>query len=103
MRVPPESRHILPGLYDSASNLALELERVFGRDATAALTPGQIGAFNQIVVDAKNALPDSVALREDAGEVDAATRPIDAHHILRTTIVPTLHNALPDDAYKARP
>ena len=97
----PEADGRLPYLYDSAGNLEEALGRIMN-DPNATLTPGHIGAFNQILADARAILPDSVALREDVAEVDAATSPADAHHALRTTIVPTLHNALPPDAYEQR-
>jgi len=95
------ARGLLPSLYDSAAAMAIRLERGL-TDATAALTPGEIGAFNQILADARRILPDSVALREDVAEIDEATRPADAYRVLNTTIVPTLHNALPPRAYDER-
>ena len=95
------ARRLLPGLYDSAAALAIQLERGLG-DPAAALTPGEIGAFNQIVADARRALPGSVALREDVAEIDETTRPADAYRTLNTTVVPTLHNALPAEAYEER-
>ena len=94
-------RMLLAPLYDSAAALAIQLERGLG-DPDATLTPGEIGSFNQILADARAALPDSLALREDVAEIDAATRPADAHRALNTTIVPTLHNALPPEAYEER-
>jgi hypothetical protein len=95
------ARGLLPALYDSAADLAMRLERGL-TDAAAALTPGEIGAFNQILADARRALPDSAALREDVADIDEATRPADAYRALHTTIVPTLHNALPPQAYDER-
>jgi hypothetical protein len=93
----------LTSLYDSAGRLQIELEPSL-RDADFALTPAHIGAFNQILADARRAVPDSIALRDDVAEIDAADPPLprDVHHALRTTIVPTLHNALPPDAYRER-
>lgn len=98
---PDEARRRLPSLYDIAGDLAIQLEDL-ARDPAAALTPAQIGSFNQLLADARALLPDSVALREDVSEADAATRAADAHRALDTTIVPTLHNALPPDAYEKR-
>lgn len=92
---------LLAPLYDSATALAIQLERGLG-DPDATLTPAEIGAFNQVLADARKALPGSAALREDVAEIDAATRPADAHHALNTTVVPTLHNALPPAAYEER-
>lgn len=96
-----EKQRRLPILYRHAADLQTQLENLFGgpNQSAATLTPGQIGAFNQLVADARALLPNSVALREDVGEADAGTRPMDLHHALRTTILPTLHNALPADAY----
>lgn len=90
----------LDGLYDSASRLEVELEGVVRRN-TASLTPGQMGGFNAILKMAIELLPHSVALREDVGEVDETTRPTDAHQALHVTIVPTLHNALPEPLYSS--
>ena len=90
----------LDGLYNSASRLEVELEGVVRRNV-AALTPGQIGGFNAILKLALQLLPHSVALREDVGDVDEATRPADAYQALHVTIVPTLHNALPEPLYSS--
>lgn len=97
-----EAERRLPAVYDSAGNLQIELEGIVHRHPDALLTPAQIGAFNQILADARRLAPHSVALREDVAEVSEATRPEVVHHALKTTIVPTLHNALPEDAYEAR-
>ena len=91
----------LPPLYDSAANLEVQMEGTL-RDPNAVLTPSQLGVFNQILADARALLPNSVALREDVEEATENTRPADMHHDLKTTIVPTLHNALPPDAYNKR-
>ena len=88
----------LDGLYNSASNLEVELESVVRR-GTATLTPGQVGAFNSVLSLARQMVPNSVALREDVDEIDTTVRPADAHQALHVTIVPTLHNALPDPLY----
>lgn len=91
----------LPALYRIAADLQTQMEKLTGGVSTSGvLTPAQIGAFNQLLADARALLPSSVALREDVSEADTATRPLDAHHALQTTIVPTLHNALPPDAYE---
>ena len=90
----------LDGLYNSASRLEVELEGVARRN-TASLTPGQIGSFNAILKMALQLLPTSVALREDVSEVDETTRPADAHQALHVTVVPTLHNALPEPLYSS--
>jgi hypothetical protein len=93
-------RH-LPSLYRIATDLQVTLENAPGglKTPDAPLTPAHVGSFNQLLSAARALLPDSVALREDVGEVDENTRRTDAHHALRTTIVPTLHNALPDPVY----
>ncbi len=97
---PDEVRLRLPSLYRSAADLQVQMEKLTGGVSNVPLTPAQIGAFNQLLTDARALLPRSVALREDVDEADANTRPLDAHHALQTTIVPTLHNALPPDAYE---
>ena len=97
---PDEVRLRLPSLYRIAADLQIQMEKLTGGASNATLTPAQIGAFNQLLADARALLPRSVALREDVSEVDASTRPLDAHHALKTTLVPTLHNALPPDAYE---
>lgn len=96
-----EIRRRLPLLYDSATDLVIQLENTVG-DVDAALTPGQMGAFNQLLADARALLPRSVALREDAAEANADTHPGDVHRALNTTIVPTLHNALAPEDYEKR-
>lgn len=89
----------LDHLYTQAGDLEVELENA-SRRSGAALTAGQIGSFNELLKEARNLLPNSKALREDVEEIDAETRPIDAYHALHVTIVPTLHNALPDSLYR---
>jgi hypothetical protein len=89
----------LDGLYNSASRLEVELEGVVRRNTTP-LTAGQVGGFNAILKMARQLLPKSVALREDVDEIDGNTRPTDAHQALHVTIVPTLHNALPEPLYE---
>jgi hypothetical protein len=88
----------LDGLYNSASNLEVELEGVVRR-GVALLTAGQIGAFNSVLKMARQLVPNSIALREDVDEIDTTVRPADAHQALHVTIVPTLHNALPEPLY----
>jgi hypothetical protein len=88
----------LDGLYNSASNLEVEFETLIRR-GTAALAAGQVGAFNSILKLARQLIPNSVALRDDVDEIDMATRPADAHQALHVTIVPTIHNALPEPLY----
>jgi hypothetical protein len=95
-----ETRLRLPSLYRIAGDLQIQMEKLTGGVSDATLTTTQIGAFNQLLADARALLPRSVALREDVSEVDATTRPLDVHHALQTTLVPTLHNALPPDAYE---
>lgn len=89
----------LDGLYNSASRMEVELEGIARRN-TSPLTAGQIGAFNSVLKMARQLLPKSVALREDVDEIDGNTRPADAHQALHVTIVPTLHNALPEPLYE---
>lgn len=95
-----EVQRRLPSLYDSAGALEIELEG--GADGNAPLTAAQVGAFNQILADARALLPGSVALREDVSEATASSRPADVQRALNVTIVPALHNALPPQAYDER-
>jgi len=78
----------------------LELENAARRGHI--LTAGQIGAFNSILHDCRDLLPKSVALREDVEEIDepAKARTAEVYRALHVTIVPTLHNALPEDFYR---
>jgi hypothetical protein len=96
-----EALRRIPHLYDSAGDLQMQLEPAL-TDYSFVLTPGQLGAYNQILRDARALLPDSVALRDDAAEADMNARPADLFEALKTTIVPTLHNALPQKAYEER-
>jgi hypothetical protein len=96
---PNDAAHHLPSLYRIATDLEMSLANAPGRASGVALTPAQIGSFNHLLASARALLPNSVALREDVDEVDENTRLLDAHHHLHTTIVPTLHNALPDPVY----
>ena len=90
----------LDHLYTAASDLELELENAARRGHI--LTAGQIGAFNSILHDCRDLLPKSVALREDVEEIDepAKARTAEVYRALHVTIVPTLHNALPEDFYR---
>ena len=98
---PEETERRLPLLYDRATEMQIALEPAV-RDTTTPLTAGQVGAYNQLLADVRALLPHSVALREDAGEAGVETRPADVYRALHTTIIPTLHNALPPDAYERR-
>lgn len=95
---PGDTALKLDGLYSSASNLETELEASV-RHNTVSLTPGQVGGFNAVLKMARELLPESLALREDLDEIDETARPIDVHQALHITIVPTLHNALPEPLY----
>lgn len=99
--VPDDPALRLDNLYTHAGDLEVELEGVARRNA-ATLSAGQIGAFNQILREARDLIPNSKALREDVDEIDATVRPADAYHALHVTIVPTLHNALPEALYRRR-
>jgi len=101
-----EARARLPHLYTHAGDLEVELGSLLRRDPDLALTPAQIGRYNQLLRDARMAVPGSIALREDVGEIEAheydGARVGDVYRALHTTIVPTLHNALPEDEYDKR-
>ena len=89
----------LDNLYRRAGDLEVELQALSRRDE-AVLTAGQIGSVNAILQEALELLPNSKALREDAEEIDEDTSPMDAYHMMHVTIVPTLHNALPEPLYR---
>ena len=92
----------LPYLYDLAGNLEVDLEGIAERHPTEALPAEHMDRYNRILRAARALLPNSVALKEDVDEIGADTRADRAYHDLHTTIVPTLHNALPEDEYRAR-
>lgn len=98
-----EARRRLPHLYAHAGDLEVELGGLTRRDPDLALTAAQVGRYNQLLRDAKAAVPGSIALREDAAEIEEGAyegvRVADIYRALHTTIVPTLHNALPEDEY----
>jgi hypothetical protein len=94
-----DTPHRLENLFVDAERLEVELETLVAR-GVLHLTAGQVGRFNAVLRAAQDLLPDSKALREDAGPIDEDTHPSAAHHGLHLTIVPTLHNALPDDLYR---
>ena len=85
-------------LYRHGGDLEMGFERMGRRDTSALLDEAQINAFNAIVRDARAYVPKSIALREDVAEIGAGgMRAIDAHRALRITILPALHNALPEE------
>lgn len=83
--------------YRTAGDLELALQSIARRDPTAALTPSQMTVFNEALRAAREMLPQSRALRDDIDEVDEYTDVAAAYRALHITLVPTLHNALPDD------
>lgn len=101
-----DERARLSHLYTHAGDLEVELGDLARRSPDAPLTAAQVGRYNQILRDARDLIPASVALREDATEIDEretlSYRVADVHRWLHTALVPTLHNALPEDEYDRR-
>jgi hypothetical protein len=92
-QIEPAGR--LHALYSRAGDFELELERAAARDRDVLLTIEQKDRFNDLLQMARRLVPNSIALKEDAEEAEEVTRALDAHHMLKITIVPSLHNALP--------
>lgn len=96
---------VLPALYDRAGNLEKELESLARREPLTLLTPEQVRGYNHILVQAKQLIPKSVVLKEDAPTIEEGDLPHAEtfYRIMHTAIVPTLHNALPEDITDNRP
>ena len=93
----PEAR--LERLWRSAGDFQVELEGFAKREPATPLTSEQVSVFNQLLRDARELLPKSVALREDVEDMEAGDMEATAGggvYFLRLTIVPALHNALPE-------
>lgn len=85
-------------LYRHGGDLEQGFDRVGRRDAATLLDEGQVNAFNALLRDARAYVPKSVALREDVSEIGSGgMRATDAYRALRLTILPALHNALPEE------
>ena len=92
-----DTENRLLNLYRHGGDIEIALEGTARRDRTLLMAPAEVAAYNALLRDARQLVPNSVALRDDVGEADETTTAFDAHHALRLTILPTLHNALPDD------
>ena len=87
----------LLALYRHGGNMELALQREQMRDGTTPLTAAQVGEFNHLLRTARELLPKSVALREDVAEIgERGMNAASAYRALRVTILPALHNALPE-------
>jgi hypothetical protein len=85
-------------LYRQAATLESELRSSALTDDL--MTATQIGAFNRLVLGARELLPTSVALKQDIGTIDnGAARAADIHRAVNVTLLPTLHNAMPEVEY----
>jgi len=98
-RIADNEHTVLPALYDRAGNLEKELEAIARREPLTLLTPEQIRAYNHVLVQAKQLIPKSIVLKEDAPVIEDGDLPHAEtfYRIVHTAIVPTLHNALPED------
>jgi hypothetical protein len=92
-----EEEDSLYTLYRSAGDLEIALHNITRREPSAMLTPLQVTIFNEALRSARQMISHSRALREDIGEVNEDTSAAEAFRMLHVTLVPTLHNALPDD------
>jgi hypothetical protein len=96
--VLPDDPEQLLTLYRHGGNLELALQREQSHDGTTPLTSEQVGDFNHLLRTARELLPNSKALREDVEEIGArGMNAASAYRALRVTILPALHNALPED------
>ncbi len=94
----PEAR--LERLWRVAGDFQIELEGFARREPATPLTAEQVAVFNRILHDSRAVLPKSIALKEDVEEMETGEMEATAAggaYFLRVTIVPTLHNALPEE------
>ena len=95
----PEAR--LERLWRTAGDFQIELEGFANREPATPLTQEQVTQFNHVLRDARELLPKSIALREDVEDMETGEMEATAAggaYFLRVTIVPALHNALPENA-----
>ena len=94
----PEAR--LERLWRTAGDFQIELEGFAQREPAMPLTAEQVTTFNHLLRDAREVLPKSIALREDVEDMETGEMEATAAggaYFLRVTIVPALHNALPEN------
>jgi len=91
------------GLYRSASAMENRLRAMMSHDPYAPLTGEPAEAYNRLVDAARRLVPNSVALREDVDPVDAEHEMAidDAFRAVHVTLLPVIHNALPETEYAA--
>ncbi len=94
-----EAGESLNALYNRAGSLEKSLEPIARREPLTLLTPDQIRIYNGVVEEAKNVLPHSVVLKEDAPLIEEGDLPHAEtfYRIMHTAVVPTLHNELTRD------
>lgn len=95
----------LRALWNRAGNLEKQLEAVAANAPLAPLTAEQIRAYNTILAEARQALPNSVVLRQDAPDIldTDAPRAQAFFRVMHLAVVPTLHNAIAIDTSAALP
>ncbi len=89
-------------LYRSAGEMEATLRTMAEHDVFAYLTEPQVREFNQLVEAARRMVPDSVALKEDIDPIDDEDDEVSAANAFRAlhvTLLPALHNALPENQY----
>jgi len=96
-REPTQQEDPLYTLYKNVGDLEIALQTATRRDPTTPLTTAQMSIFNEALRTARETLPDSRALKEDIDEAGDETNAASAYRQLHVTLVPTLHNALPED------
>lgn len=97
IREPTEQDERLFSIYRSAGDLEIALEGIMRRDPDQLMTSAQSGIFNDVLSAARDLLPESRALRQDIEEAEYGMKASTAWRLLHITLVPTLHNALPDE------
>ena len=92
-----DTENRLLNLYRHGGDLEIALEGTARRDRALLMAPAEVAAYNALLRDARQLVPDSIALRDDVAEAGETTTAFAAHHALRLTILPALHNSLPED------
>lgn len=89
-------------IYRRAAAMESKLRHLMDEEPHALLEGANITAFNQLLEAARHLVPNSVALRQDLELIDDThVLAVDnAWHAVHVTLLPTLHNALPESDYE---